>query len=454
VLGVGNIGILRFVITTVGYFSLFASFGIGYYGIRELAKYKNNQEKCSQIFSSLLIITICSTLIVTLLFLLCINLIPVFKENLLLFLLYGITLYFVPITMDWYFQAKENFRMITIRSFVVKLLAFSCLFFFVRKRSDVIPYILISTLSTVITQVWNFIYAFNNGLRINLHTLELRQHIKPMFIFLLSNISIGVFSMIDTMMLGFLSFYEQVGYYTSSNIILTTLISIFAATHTVLFPRLSFNNSQDKSVDNVLLLQKIFDLNVLLVIPMAIGLCLISSRFMPLFYGSEFIGSIIPMQILSFKLIIVILNYFFGYSILIAFGYERKYLVTVVCAAIISIALNFFLIPRYGAIGAALTAVISEGFSAGLVIFFVYKFTRIHIFYNTIFMSLLFSLLPFLAIYYIFDKIIIHNFLFLCIFIFLSIVVYSMLQLMFKNYLLQQIINIIINKLNCKQLKK
>jgi len=453
VLGVENIGIVRFVMTGVNYFSLFAALGIGYYGVRELAKYKNNQEKCSQIFSSLFIITFISTLTVTLIFILCINMIPEFKKHSLLFSLYGITLYFVPITMDWYFQAKEDFRMITIRSFLVKLLAFVSMFVFVRKHSDVIPYLLISTFSIVATQLWNLSYAYKTGLRISLRQFELRKHIKPMFVFLWSNVSIGIFALIDTTILGFLSSYEQVGYYTSSNIIITTLIGLFAATHTALLPRLSFNNAQNNDVENAALLQKTFDLNALLVVPMVIGLCLVASRFVPLFFGNEFMGSIVPMQILSIKLIMVMSNYLFGYSVLMAFGYEKKYLFTVVCAAVFSFVLNMFLIPRYGAIGAAVTAIVSESFAAGFILFFVYKFTQIRLRWSKIGIALLFSTLPFFIIYYICNILIIHRLLFLCVFVSLSIFAYFTLQLTAKNYLVRQAVEIIKIKINFNRQK-
>lgn len=445
VLGVENIGVVRFVTTCVGYFALFAALGIGYYGVRELAKYKDDQEKCSQLFSSLFAITLCSTLVVTLLFLLSVNLIPAFKEHRLLFSLYGITLYLVPITMDWYFQAKENFKMITIRSFVVKLLAFVSLFVFVRERSNIIPYILISIFSIVAAQIWNLSYAYKTGLRIKFRHLDLRKHVKPMLVFLWSNVAISVFVMIDVVMLGFLSSYEQIGFYTSPNAILMAIMGCFAAVNAALLPRLSFNNEQKDNVANIALLQKTFDLNALLIVPLAVGLCLISSRFVPLFFGGEFMGSIVPMQILSFKVIVVMINSFFALNVLMAFGYEKKILVTTFCTALLSCALNLLLIPSYGAIGAAAVAIIAESFQIVLILYFVYKCTQLRIAWDKMGIALLFTL-PIFVIYYFCSKFILHDFAFLCIFVSLATIVYFMLQLVVKNYLVHYLIEVIKNK--------
>ena len=446
VLGVENVGVIRFVMTNVGFFALFAALGIGYYGVRELAKYKDDQAKCSQIFSSLFAIVSCSTLVVALLFVLFINLIPEFREHRLLFSLYGITLYLVPITMDWYFQAKENFRMIAIRSFVVKLLALVGLFIFVRERGDVVPYILISVFSVVATQIWNLSYAYRTGLHISFRNLELRKHIKPMFVFLLSNIAISIFVMIDTVMLGFLSSYEQVGYFTSPNVLLVTITSCFVAINIVLLPRLSFNNTQMDDNTNTMLLQKTFDLNALLIIPLAVGLSLIASRFVPLFFGSEFAGSIMPMQILSFRVIVVMINCFFAHNILMAFGHEKKILLTASCAAVASFACNLLLIPHYGAIGAAVASIIAESSQAGLILYFVYKITKIRVRWSAMGVAAFFTL-PFFALYYLCNMLVVHDTAFLFVFVSLSAIVYFALQLLTKNYLVQKAMEIGINKL-------
>ena len=450
VLGVENVGVIRFVTTCVSYFVLFAALGIGFYGVRELAKYREDQAKCSQIFTSLSTIVFCSTLVVTFFFILSINLIPEFKEHRLLFSVYGITLYLAPVTMDWYFQAKENFRMITIRSFVVKLLALASLFIFVRERNDVMPYILITVFSIVVTNVWNLCYAFKTGLRITLQKIDIHRHIKPMFVFMSSNVAIGVFVMINIVMLGFLSSYEQVGFYTSANIILIAITSFFAAISTALLPRLSFNDAQKNNETNAALLQKIFDLNALLIVPMAVGLCLISSRFIPLFFGREFVGSIVPMQILSLNLIITMFNYLLGFNVLMVFGYEKKYLYTVIYAALLSFALNLLIIPFYGAIGTAIVAIVSNVFCCGLLLYFVNKFTQIRFRWKEMGIATFFSL-PFFALYFFCNMFITRDILFLLVFICLTTTIYFILQFFMKNHLVHQILYIGMRRFKSKK---
>jgi len=446
VLGVENIGVIRFVIACVGYFALFAALGISLYGMRELAKYRDDQEKCSQIFSSLFTIVCCSTLMITLFFILSINIIPEFKEHRLYFSLYGITLYLVPITMDWYFQAKENFRLIAIRSFVVKLFALGALFAFVRERSDIVPYILISVFSVVATQIWNLCYAYKTGLRIRLRHIELRKHVVPMLVFLCSSVAVSIFAAINIVMLGFLSSYEQVGYYSSSDFILSAILGLLAAMAFPLFPRFSFNNAKRDDDTNAILQQKVFDLISLLSVPMAVGLFLVSSRFVPLFFSSEFSGSIVPLQIISIRVIVVGLNIFFGTNTLLAFGYEKKYMLSVACAALLSFFLNFLFIPRYGATGAAIAIVIADSFACGIIIYFVYKITLTRVHWKTMGIASLFTL-PFFVLYLLCEKFIIDDIAFLSVFVSISVVLYFSLQLLAKNYLVCKVVEIGINRL-------
>jgi O-antigen/teichoic acid export membrane protein len=342
--------------------------------------------------------------------------------------------------MDWYFQAKENFRMITIRSFVVKLLAFASLFVFVRERSDVVPYILISTFSVVTTQIWNLSYAYKTGLRISLRNLEIRKHIKPMFVFLWSNVAVSVFAMIDVVMLGFLSSYEQVGYYTSPGAVVDMILGGCIAINTALLPRLSYSYAQRNDTANAELLQKAFDLNALLIAPMAIGLFLIASHFIPFFLGLEFMGSIVPMQILAFKVPFWVFNNFFVLNALFVFGQEKKFLLVVTCTALLSFVLNLFFIPHYGAIGAAIVAVIiGGGFQIGFNLYFVYKCTKVRVRWIAMRTAILCTL-PFFALYYICERFISHNVIFLGVFISLSAMMYFMLQIVAKNSLVHQII--------------
>lgn len=442
VLGVGNIGLVDFVNSYVGYFVLFAVLGAGFYGVREIAKYKNDTEKTSLIFSGIFQVNMVATIIVTIAYCLSVFFVPFLHKNRYILIISGMALYLAPISIDWYFQGLENFKMITFRSLVIRCLTFAGMFVFVRQRNDVIPYILLSVFTTIATNIWNLIYACRHGLKIQWHNVNVKLHVKPMLIFFATNVSISIFTALDVLMLGFLSSYKQVGFFTAPQKILVVILSALGAINYALVPRISFNRQQNDKNSNALLLQKTFDLYVLLLFPSAIGLCLIASHFVPLFFGSEFIGCITPMRILSFKILFSLINGFFAFNIMMIMGYERKFLMIVVATGIFSFVLNWILIPRFGAVGAATTALVAESIELPLILFFVYKMLKMGVSWKMAFNSILYTI-PFFLIYILFDKIITNNILFLVIFIGCCALLYMLLLLLTRNYLVIQAIDLI-----------
>jgi O-antigen/teichoic acid export membrane protein len=441
VLGVENIGLVNFVTAYVSYFVLFAALGVNYYGVREIARHKNSQEETSGIFSGLLIITLIAAFAVTACYLATVFFVPMLRKDWPLFVLAGFSLYLAPISIDWYFRGLEDFKVITYRFLVVKVVSFAGLFLFVRQREDVIPYILLSAFSIVGSYIWNLAYAHKQGLRLKWKNLNLKAHIKPMFVFFATNIAVSVFTLLQTLMLGFLSDYEQVGLFTTPNKLLIVITSIFGATNTALLPRLSFNQQRNDKNANAELLQKAFDIITLLVIPAAVGLCLISKRFVPFFFGGEFTGSIVPMQILSFKVILVMINSFFALNILVVFGHENQYLLAMLVTALFSCVMNLYMIPKHGAIGASVTNCIAETIEIPFNLFFVYRCTSVRINWRHAANAFLMSL-PFVGIYFLCNLMIKSTLLFLVIFMAISIALYGMLQLfLLQNYLMLQTYN-------------
>jgi O-antigen/teichoic acid export membrane protein len=441
VLGVKNVGLVNFATNYVGYFMIFAAFGNNYYGVREIAKYKNNSQRISQVFSEIFMINIISTIIVSIFYFTSIYYIPGLRKDWKIFVLAGASLYLMPISIDWYFQGLEKFKVITYRSFLIKCLSFFGLFIFVRKREDIIPYTLLSVFSIIGTYILNLVYAKRQGLKIIWREIHIKNHIRPLFTFLLLNIAINTFVTFDSLMLGLLSSYEQVGFFTSANKIIFLAVSVFSAINAALIPRIAFYRQNSNNTDINALLQKTFDLNILLIIPLAIGLCLISSRFIPLFLGIEFNGSIVPMQILSFKIIVSMVNTFFISNILLAFGYENKFLIVVFFAALFSFVLNLIFIPRYGAVATALVSITAEIFEFLIIMFFIYKFTDIRLKWMEMINSFIFTI-PFIVLYFLFNKLFRNDVLFLILFIGTSISVYFFLQFFLtRNYLMIQLIN-------------
>ena len=86
----------------------------------------------------------------------------------------------------------------------------------------------------------------------------------------------------------------------------------------------------------------------------------VSERFIPMFFGYEYL-SVIPLLKISAVLIIVIgLGNVFGTQYMIAVGKNKEYTISVCAGAVVNFVLNLILIPKYSALGAVIATVSAE----------------------------------------------------------------------------------------------
>ena len=141
VLGVEKIGICNFVDGIIHYFILFSMLGIVSVGIREIAKNRNDTQKINRAFSTLFLLNTISTTIVLAILISCIFFIPkfyIYKELMLIGVLKLISNYLL---IEWLYKGLENFKLITQRTIIIKIVYVISIFVFVQNESDFIVYL-------------------------------------------------------------------------------------------------------------------------------------------------------------------------------------------------------------------------------------------------------------------------------------------------------------------------
>ena len=297
VLDPDGVGIVNFVNTYASYFALFAVLGIPTYGIREIAKRQGNLKEMERFLSQMISIELVSTFVISLLFIGSVLWIDQLKENALLFLLAGISLYMTPFKIEWFFKGQEKFGYITFRSLVIRTVSILLLFVFVRTKHDLVNYVLLSLFSTIANEFWNYLKVLKLGIRPYITFKGCKTHLKAVLVLLGSSVAISIYVMLDTLMLGFLADYSEVGYYNSAIHLVKAVLPLATALSAVALPRVaSFMQSNDMESVNALM-QKSLNIVSFLVFPMTMGIILVAPTFVPLFFGSQFEGAILPMQV-------------------------------------------------------------------------------------------------------------------------------------------------------------
>jgi O-antigen/teichoic acid export membrane protein len=171
------------------------------------------------------------------------------------------------------------------------------------------------------------------------------------------NIGFVISTELDTFLLGILSSQEQVGAFAAVKQLVNKLphISTAIAIGTMpVFANLNKNNL--KKLKN--LFKRIIKINMYIYGTIALIVVFLAPYLIPLIFGDQYSGSILPFQILIFYSVT------FAFSIQISSfldyrGLARKRVKNLILIIFLNLLLNFLLIPRYGAVGAAIGTSVS-----------------------------------------------------------------------------------------------
>jgi len=186
--------------------------------------------------------------------------------------------------------------------------------------------------------------------------IDRRRILRFLSFLTIGSISGVVFAYVDSIMLGIFMVAEYVGFYRASyNIVIA--IAGLAAIAGVLFP--VFIQLEGDDLNNAF--QKVFKYSTILSFPFAFGLAFVAEPFVKVIYGVEYLPAVYPLYALSF-LVITSTTDFFG----TIFGAKEKPeypAMVIIVSMILNVILNYFLILRFGMIGAAVATVISTYFN-------------------------------------------------------------------------------------------
>lgn len=396
ILMASGIGKVSFAQNIAQYFIFLAPLGIVNYGTREIAKIKSQEKESNRLFSELFLINLSSSICCSFLYYIIVLKSGFFDIDVRLYLATGLPIIFNIINVDWFYQGKEEFVYIAIRNTIVKAIALLAIFTLVRTPNDYVSYALIYAFGIIGNYIFNVVYLFSKGVRLSFSSLNIKRHLKPIFILLSSNIAIEFYILFDTTMLGSLCNKTIVGYYTNSMGLVKTVVALIASIGSVLLPRLSVYKSKNRIIDCGYLVSNVFMVMLFFAIPCGTGVFLLADISIPLLFGDSFVPAIQTTKIASIIIFVLGFSNLFGTQVLLTFGQEKKLLFCTCIAAILNIILNIVLIPLYQQNGAVVSSVCCESIVTILTFFFakhlisikIQKFFIIKTLFATIIMCL------------------------------------------------------------------
>lgn len=376
--GVGQISYATSIIT---FFSLFANLGFSAFGQREVARFREDKERKSEAFWEIVILhAIMSALSFGVLMVWLLTIGFGDKYNLLILIL-GIQVIGNAFDIQYLFQGEEDFKSITARTILLKVIGVACIFIFVKTENDGWIYVLCLSLSTVFANLIMWPSAFRYIGIVKIKNIHLGRNIRPVLLIFLPTLAITIYTVFDKTMIGLLSTnpdydngcYEQAYKINSTALLLVTLIT----------PVLTSHNTYDYAHQNKekFLSHVSFAFNyVLLVgIPLIAGFAVLSPSLSSWFLGEGYDEVPLLMQIMSVRFVISGFGDILCSSIFIATKKEIYPTVSSIIAACINVVLNFLLIPNYGAVGAAIATACCEFVQTAVLLLFAAKYKYIKI---------------------------------------------------------------------------
>ena len=361
VLGAEYYGKVIFASYVVSWVSMFAQLGIPAYGIRACAACRNDQAKLRKTVREILTLNVINALLVYGVFLLCVILVPRFREDPLLFLIVSVPVLLNAVGADWFFKGLEEYGYITFRDTLFRVIAIFLLFLLVHTKQDYRLYGLTMAVSGGGPAVLNFLNARKRlgGFRDGQET-DWKQHFRPVLTFFTLSVAISIYTNMDVVMLGFLSSDTQVGFYGAATRMKGIAISLVTALGAVLMPRVSNYLAEGRVKDFRDLVTKNFAFVFLAAAPMTLYCMAMADQVILFLSGEGFRGAILPMRAISAVILLVGLSNVTGMQILVPSGRERLTTISTIWGAAVNLAVNLALIPALGAMGAVIGTIAAE----------------------------------------------------------------------------------------------
>ena len=359
-LGAEGYGRVGFAISIVSYFALVASLGIPSYAVRKCAQKRDNPKELAKAVKELLIINTVSLCISYSALVFCVLYIPALKEDNDIMLICSISIILQTFGVEWVYQAIEQYDYITVRNVIIKTISVLLLFVFVKSPGDIIPYSIVTVIGTVGSNLFNIIKLPKVIDLSQKTTIDIRQHLKPIFLLFFYYAATTIYTNLDVVMLGFLTSKTIVGYYNASVKFKNVLVSVITALGAVALPRATYYLSNDDNENFTSLIRKSLNYVLLVSVSLATYFTIEARQILLLFAGEKYSEAIYPMMWITPSIVFIGIGSITAWQLLIPLGRDRCTLVGAVVGAVVDFGINWLLIPQFGAVGASIGTLCAE----------------------------------------------------------------------------------------------
>ncbi|MBQ9964459.1 MAG: oligosaccharide flippase family protein, partial [Clostridia bacterium] len=235
-LGLHANGIHSFTESIVTYFIIFGALGTSLYGIRKIAYVRDDEDELARVTKeiiSLRLILMVATLAIY------IPTLCIHNQYAVLYRIHIINIVANGLDITWFYQGVEDFKKVTIRNLIVKLLFVVSLFAFIKQPSDLPWYVLLIVCSALFG---NLVMVYYLPQYVDLKKgkkLSSFRHLKPCVGLFIPQAMNYIYVLIDRSMLGWMTNTDNVGLYDQAQRIVRMVTGILQSVGYVMMARVA-----------------------------------------------------------------------------------------------------------------------------------------------------------------------------------------------------------------------
>jgi PST family polysaccharide transporter len=346
VIGVDKFGEIAFASSIIVYFQTVVDWGFNYTATRDVVKNKDDINKVSEIFCGVMGAKLLLLLANTVIFTICVYLIPsLFERRLLLWMTY----LYIPghiLFPEWFFQAMEKMKYITIINVISKLIFTILVFIVITKKEDYIFQPILLALGYFVCgfiSLWIILKKFNVVIILPLF-LNIYCILKRNFEMFLNTLLPNLYTNFSIILLGVFGGNTATGLFSSGKKFIDLGEVLLQMLSRTFFPYLA------RRIDKHSFYVKVCKTSS---ISTAIVLFIFADIIVKLFYTDAFSNASIVIRIMAVCPFFQFLLDAYGTNYLILKQQEKIVRKVLVFCSVLGFVLSLIIVPRFNYIGVA-----------------------------------------------------------------------------------------------------
>lgn len=372
-LGVDEFGVLSFGLSFTLIMGVAADLGLSILAVREISR---NKSISSNYIGNIIMLKLLLCSVTIGLIALFINILNYPSQTIDVVYILAFWMVFTSFTQLFYsvFQAYEKMEYQAVGTILYSIVLLFGVFYGIFNNLDILwfaSFYLISSLIGLISVLLIYLVKFPRPqLRVDWSFWKSKMLLAlPLSI---ASIFSTIAFRVDTVLLSLLQGNAAVGWYTASYKVIEVLLFIPLVYNAAIFPVLSkFYVSSHESIQLVYI--KSIKYLIILGLPLAAGITLLSRDIILILYQSAYTPSVMALQILIWTIPLLLLTTIFGY-ILISMNKQILAIRLTFIYMIFNIAVNLVVIPQFSYLGASVVTVLTELLNFILLYYYLSKF--------------------------------------------------------------------------------